>query len=418
MALCALVRSIEEEVMKYMKKAAAVILSVLVLGLTLAGCEISLNDTDQVAVVYGKEEIMLDEAKLYVYEAQRQVELENEFLIAYYYGGFDTFWEESWGYNLTSAMQQLYQTKFLVDLAKQAGMTLTAEETERMEAGIERFKKEADVAIHLSGADESLVRKYVEENAIAVKYYLQMVEDVDTNFDYETFRRKSLVGVTITAKTTIPTPTEEATEPVSGAGSEGTTEAPSSTEAPETTEAPTYSEERRGLILRETLEAVKAMFDEGKTVAEVVDHFRDSLEANVSTLGSVEVAPSDGREDPNEAYKTYREIGWDMSTGEIRAEIVINSAGSEVGYVLLCEDDDSEEGRRKAEEDELVKRKAELFAKQYQELIRKSPEFHVYETKIANIRYKNAIIESALLTPSTTEAEAEGTTGEEGTAAN
>ncbi|MBO4411479.1 MAG: hypothetical protein J5794_04760 [Lachnospiraceae bacterium] len=408
--------------MKYMKKAAAVILSVLVLGLTLAGCEISLNDTDQVAVVYGKEEIMLDEAKLYVYEAQRQVELENEFLIAYYYGGFDTFWEESWGYNLTSAMQQLYQTKFLVDLAKQEGMTLTAEETERMEAGIERFKKEADIAIHLAGADESLVRKYVEENAIAVKYYLQMVGDVDTNFDYETFRRKSLIGVTITAKTTIPTPTEEATEPVSGEESESTTEAPteapSSTEAPETTEAPTYSEERRGLILRETLEAVKAMFDEGKTVAEVVDHFRSSLEANVTTLGSVEVAPSDAREDANEAYGTYREIGWDMATGEIRAEIVINSSGNEVGYVLLCEDDDSEEGRRKAEEDELVKRKAALFAEKYQELIQKSPEFHVYETKIANIRYKNAIIESALLTPSTTEAEAEGTTGEEGTAAN
>ena len=232
--------------MKHLKRAAALVLAVLLSVMAFAGCEIKMenNDTDTVAAVFENEKIFMNEAKLYTYMSQRQMEYSSQFMILYYYGGYDAFWEEYWGYNLTQSMQELYQTKLMARLAKEEGITLTDEEKAELARQTEKMKTDSETAkaIELAGATDELLDKFMEENAYATKYYLKMMEDVDRTFDEDAFRRKSLTGVSITAKSTKEEPTEAPEEEPAEEETEEETEAESEEEAEAEAEAEEESE--------------------------------------------------------------------------------------------------------------------------------------------------------------------------------
>lgn len=446
--------------MSNMKKTVAVVLSALLLALGFTGCQVQLenDDTDTVAAVFEDQKIYMNEAKLYVYTTQRQMEYSNQFMVLYYYGSYQSFWDANWAYNLTQAMQEVYQTKLLVKLAEENGVALTADELAEVERQKEKFKTDAAKSIEYAGATDELVDLFLRENALAVKYYLKLVEDVDRNFDEETFHRKSATGVSITAKSTKPAPTEEeptdeeeaapeeeaeegeeeaeAAEEVEAAEadndaaedeaneeaaeeeneaeaedeSEGDVEGdPEGEDEPteeESTEEETYSDEEKEENVRKATEDIRKLIAGGLSASEVVAMYAEDETVNVSTLGDVETSKEnakseDATEDPaatEPSYKNYQELAWELATDETRSTTIVNDSGNLVGYVVHCENDDDPELRKKAEDEELEKRKAALFASRITDLMKKHSTFHVYQEKVAGIRYKGSILDSITVT--------------------
>ena len=428
--------------MKHLKRTAALVLAMVLSVMAFAGCDVKMenNDTDTVAAVFENEKIYMNEAKLYTYLSQRQMEYSSQFMILYYYGGYDTFWEENWGYNLTQAMQEVYQTKLLARLAKDEGITLSESEKAELALRTEKMKTETETAkaIELSGATAELVDKYMEENAYATKYYLKLMEAVDRTFDKDEFTRKSLTGVSITAKSTKEAPTEaepeseneteaeteaeaedeseaeaeneaeaeapseaeaeggdDGAEPVEGEP-EGETEGETESETEPETE--TFSEEEKAENIKTAMDKILQLMKDGNTASEIVGMFSGDTTVNVSTLSTVEVSPENAKPEDQEDFTEYKQLAWSMKTGEMKSQIFTNDSGSDVGYVLHCENDDDPDLRKTAEDEELEKRKSTLFAEKIVELQKKYPTFHVYTEKVSNIKYKSSILGSITVT--------------------
>ena len=432
--------------MKHLKRTAALVLAMVLSVMAFAGCDVKMenNDTDTVAAVFENEKIYMNEAKLYTYLSQRQMEYSSQFMILYYYGGYDKFWEGNWGYNLTQAMQEVYQTKLMARLAKDEGITLSESEKEELALRTEKMKTETETAkaIELSGATEELVGKYMEENAYATKYYLKLMEDVDRTFDQEEFRRKSLTGVSITAKSTKEAPTEAEAEDESEAEAEDETEAEAEdeseteaeaeneaeAEAPSEAEAEggddgaepvegepedetegetesetepeteTFSDEEKAENVQTAMEKILQLMKDGNTASDIVGMFSGDTTVNVSTLSTVEVSPENAKPEDQEDFTEYKQLAWSMKTGDTESRIFKNDSGSDVGYVLHCGNDDDPDLRKTAEDEELEKRKSALFAEKIVALQKKYPTFHVYTEKVSNIKYKSSILGSITVT--------------------
>ena len=209
------------------KKAVALVLSVLIAMLCLAGCNVQLDSLDDVVAVFGKYSVKTDEAKLYVYHSQFETEESNQFVAYYYFGNYDGFWkyQDMWDGNLYNAMQKLYQTKLLVQTAKQEGMTLTEEELARVDAAVAHAKAEHGRILDYSGATEEELRAFYEENALANKFRAKLQEGIDTTFEEAEMRRKSVEGLSIIAKTTVPAETKPSADKEAPEDEEGTTAA-------------------------------------------------------------------------------------------------------------------------------------------------------------------------------------------------
>ena len=152
----------------------------LILGLTvLAGCETAIGNSDQTtAVVLQGKKYSLEEAKLYVYASQYMIEQQSEFIISYMYKSYDEFWEYEqngstyYEMNFIEGINKLLQTKRLVMKANAEGIALTAEELQKVEDAIVKFKEDEARVVAASGGSDELLRQYITENALAVKIYL------------------------------------------------------------------------------------------------------------------------------------------------------------------------------------------------------------------------------------------------------
>ena len=470
------------------KKAVALVLSVLIAMLCLAGCNVQLDSLDDVVAVFGSNSVKTDEAKLYVYHSQFETEESNQFVAYYYFGNYDGFWkyQDMWDGNLYTAMQKLYQTKLLVQIAKQEGMTLTEEELARVDAAVVRTKAEHGRVMDYSGATEEDLRAFYEENALANKFRAKLQEGIDTTFEEDEMRRKSVEGLSIIAKTTVPAETtpsadEEApedeeettaaaeedttaadveTEEVSGEdvteeetteAEEETTEAEEDTteadevtteaeedtteadevtteaeedtteadevtteaeedttaaeeeateegETEETTTATPYSEEEQEENRKKAEEEILELLKNDTPIADIVEIYQNSKTVNVTSLGSLTITPDDAREDETKEYSAYKELAWDLKTGEIDSVTIQGTSGSGVSYVLHCLNDDDPDLRKEAEEKELATRREHMFQAKYAEYVKANKRFHVYEEKLVNIKYQGPVMTSISIT--------------------
>ena len=354
----------------------------LILGLTvLAGCETAIGNSDQTtAVVLQGKKYSLEEAKLYVYASQYMIEQQSEFIISYMYKSYDEFWDYEqngstyYEMNFIEGINKLLQTKRLVMKANAEGIALTAEELQKVEDAIVKFKEDEARVVAASGCSDELLRQYITENALAVKTYLSMVADVDTTFDYDTFRRKNVEGIYVTALTEKPAETEEAAEGEEEEAEEETQEA-----------AEPYSEEEQTAAREEAVTVIKTRLKAGEEVSEIVDSFADSETVKVYSTGSLTLSPDDAAEEGAE-ITTYRQLGWTMATGDVETIDITNSSETVTSYILRSVNDDDPDMRASAEKTELASRKTALFGEKYSALIDQYPKFHVYENVVATIK--------------------------------
>lgn len=435
----------------YMKRITVFVIAVTMVLFAFTGCSYSAENGNgnTTAIIIDGQKYSIEEAKLYTYAGQYDIEANNSIYILYYYNAnYDTFWESNWGSALGSAVTIMNQTKLLVKYAKENGITLSEEEQAKVAKAIEDFKTGArSVAIRYSGASDELIERYFTENAIANKVYLELVKDVDTALDYETFRHKRVEGLSVKANETVKTFEEEADEPAEEAEDEETgipeeeadlaedeasgeaedeteaeaeeeteaeaeeeteaeaeveeeteaeaeeeteTEAGDETEEEPTTEEP-ISEEDQEKYRENALKQVKAHLELGETPDEIVELFAKDPYVTVSSLGTLNLASENAApegEEPDE----YKELGWSLKTGDIVTATYVAENGSTLGYALHCISDDDEEYRKSAEDAEMKDRKDKLFGEHYEEIVKNAGEFYLYTDRWSKyITYKGAI---------------------------
>ena len=355
---------------------AAIAAAVLCLT-ALAGCASGAGRGDnQTAAVLEGEKYSLDEAKLYIYDSQYLVEESSEFMISYMFASYEDFWNNDqdgksyYQMNYAEGMNKLLQTKRLLKKAASDGITLDADDQAKVDAAFADFKETEANVVAAAGCSDELLKQYLTENALAVKTYLAMVEDVDTSFDEAEFRRKSVEALSVSAKTSKPT-------------------------TDDSEEAEEYTEEEqtaaREAATAEVLEKLKA----GETLDEIAADYNGDETVTVYSLGSLNLTPEDAVEEGAE-YTSYRQFGWTLSTGDVDY-VEVTSGSNPTNYVMHCLNDDDPELRKQAEDSELVTRKLDLFSERYAELTEKYNKYHVYEDVVNKVKQVVPMYESEIL---------------------
>ncbi len=374
-------------------------LAALVLGLAvLAGCGSALmaNDRTTAAVLQG-DKYSLEEAKLYIYASQYMIEQDSEVIISYMYQSYDAFWEYEqngqsyYEMNFIEGLNKLFQTKRLVKKAAADGIELSDEEKQKVENAIVKFKEEEKNVVAASGCSDELLRQFITENAIAQKTYLAMIADVDTNFDQESFRRKKVEGIYVSALTEKPQQETESSE----SGSE---------ESQEAAEAEAYTEEEQKAALGEAVTVIRTRLNAGESVQDIIDSFKESETVKAYSTGSLNLSAEDGAEEGAE-LTSYRQYGWTLSTGEVGEFETASSTGTTTTYILRCVNDDDPDLRADAEKSELASRKTALFGERYAELLKQYPKYHVYDDVVGTIKKVVPMYESELMNPQESAAE-------------
>ena len=387
-----------------LKRALAIMLSALVIALAFTGCGSAAGNTE--AVVMNGQTIGMDEMKMYVYTIQDKIEATYAWMLYYYGETYDTFWKSDSGYgstmwdqNITLAIEELVQTKVLVKYANENGITLTDDERARVQENVSSYRTKHAIAAQYASATDAMIEKYYTENALANKAVLALQEGVSTEFDQETFRRKRIVGVSITPKSTVPTETEATTAapPETTTGEHDKAEGVTTTAA---TETETYAEEERNASREKALKDIEERMKNGEKIEDIVESYKDDATVTVNQLAEYAAAPDDAVKE-GEEKTTYKNYAWELSTGEVVAcEIKGTSATIATGYVLLCKDDDDADYRKSAEETEMEGRKSAKFQERYGELVKKISGFHVYTDAIAAaVSYKGQTTEETTAAP-------------------
>lgn len=367
---------------KTVKRAAAAILSAVLMASVLAGCGSStVNPADYgstVIATMGDEKIYLDEANMYLRSDQYYYEM----MYTYMYGTNDI-----WGMQVTntstmadnlreSVMSVLRQTRILCSHAEELGVSLSEEDMAKVEQSVTNSLEQSDAnllaAINLE--HDRLVEIFAK-NALANRVWEAMVASVDTNVSDEEAR---CVGASYV----------RVTEPVPAAGE-------SRTAAEGETQGESQPEETRTakMIAQEVYDAVRggdslltAASAQGLTPS-VATYFTGDTFAE-GTLGAHALAMEEGAAQLFEIEND----GW---------------------YVMVLTTKLDREATDAKKESIVTERRAEAFEAQYTQWQEAAPEFKV-EEKI----WKTVPLDAVFVIPEETTA-AEETTGasEETTAA-
>lgn len=427
--------------MKYnLKRVLAFVLAMMLTLACFTGCQYAdeTKDSNTVAMIVDGENYYMDEFKLYTYLAQNELEDIYSIMILYYYGGYDTFWQQDWAEALSTATSKLYQTKALCKYAAENNITLSQEELDKVKETIASFKENQKKIVEYSGATDELIEKYFTENALANKVYMEMVKDVDKNFDEATFRRKKIEGVTVQALTE--KPAEETTEDEEAEATEaektaddaepqgeaalGVAAAPApgnEIDDTETVEAVSddaesldegeteetveeidenaYTEEEQEAARKEAMEDIEARLKAGEEISDIVSSYIGHERVSVTEIADGTITPEDAAEEGAD-ITSYRQKAWTMATGEIACEIYTDeNVGDEMGYCLRSVNDDDPDLRKEAEDAELDTRQKKLFGEKYEPIAKKTKEFHIYEEKVVSaVKYKGQIHDSITVT--------------------
>ena len=366
------------------------VLTVLVMALgVFAGCG-QTYDKDTTAAVFEKTPISADEAKLYVYATQSDIEENNLFLIMYSFNGsFEDFWayapDGAVPYSelgKDSAIMRMLETKTLNAYAKDNNITLTAEDEEKLEAAFDSFKEKHERAIAKAGSSDEMIKTYLRENAIANRSYLEIISTVDKTFtdeENEQNRRKLGEAISVYARPSYQESDEEDAETI---------------EVSEEDQA-----KRREEVVNEVMTRLKA----GEEPSDIVAFYQENAkDVNVSYLGEQTASSSDAIEE-GEEYDFYAQFLWEMKTDEYRIDEITSTSGLITAYALHCINDDDAEARKTAEENMIAQREDTLFRETYAELVKKHKKYHIYDTVVDNIRIQEPLHDSIDMGGSTEE---------------
>ena len=366
------------------------VLTVLVMALgVFAGCG-QTYDKDTTAAVFEKTPISADEAKLYVYATQSDIEENNLFLIMYSFNGsFEDFWayapDGAVPYSelgKDSAIMRMLETKTLNAYAKDNNITLTAEDEEKLEAAFDSFKEKHERAIAKAGSSDEMIKTFLRENAIANRSYLEIISTVDKTFtdeENEQNRRKLGEAISVYARPSYQESDEEDAETI---------------EVSEEDQA-----KRREEVVNEVMTRLKA----GEEPSDIVAFYQENAkDVNVSYLGEQTASSSDAIEE-GEEYDFYAQFLWEMKTDEYRIDEITSTSGLITAYALHCINDDDAEARKTAEENMIAQREDTLFRETYAELVKKHKKYHIYDTVVDNIRIQEPLHDSIDMGGSTEE---------------
>jgi len=383
--------------MKSLVKKIAVLLAVALFVSTIcAGCHRDSATRDGKIVVFtiNGQDVYLNEVKLYAYEIEYASEESYGSLLVTYFGSVDDYWNgiydsdsgsTYWTSALAEAASALFQTKELNLYAQENGISLTDEEKAKVEEQVASFLKTREVIIKQSNADEALVRKYVEENAIANKAYLDIIADIDTEIDEEEYLRKEAEMIIVTPATTKPLPEDAA----------------------EGTEAEAYTDEEIAATRTKVLADVFAQMKAGVALTDIVSAYAEDDTVTVAQRASVVVSKTMAET----GTYAYYEALWNMAEGEYKSAELDNSTGLEAGYAMHMLDEDDEEEKQSAIESELDSRKSTLFTeviKEYNEKV----EYLVHEDALGSIAYQGTVYPVEVETTAAETTTAEATTAE------
>ena len=354
------------------------VLTVLVMALgVFAGCG-QTYDKDTTAAVFEKTPISADEAKLYVYATQSDIEENNLFIIMYSFNGsFEDFWAYTPEGTATyaelgkdSAIMRMIETKTLNAYAKDKEIVLSAEDEKKLEAAFDSFKEKHERAIARAGSSDELIKTFLRENAIANKAYLDIISTVDRSFndeENELNRRKTGEAISVYARPSYQESDEEDAETIE------------------------VSEEDQAKRREEVVNEVMARLEAGEDPSEIAAFYQENVkDVNVSYLGSQSVSSEDAVEEGAD-YDFYGQFLWEMKTDEYRIGEITTVSGMTTAYALHCTNDDDAEARKTAEENMISEREDALFRETYATLVEKHKKYHIYDTVVDNIRIQEPL---------------------------
>ena len=370
------------------KAAAAVLAASLTVGMTACGQEEIQVDPEKypetaVATV-GDEKIYLDEAN-YILRGQ-QYSMESLYTMMGYTN--ETLWSQYADQEQTVTMEEylkqmvlteLIQTYVLNQEAEELGITLSEEDEEKIQARIEDDQTLEEEFLEASGFTEELARKVYTNNALALRVYEKLVEDVDTNVDEEEYRHVKVEYLYLK---------DEADESASSTASETETE---SQETEESTENPNAD----GSLTEADAEVVLAKLEELQDVNEVYEELEEQFDGRLSKIESNSVGKTE-----TEDNELFAEI-YEMKNGEFKKVHIENKGW----YIIHCLDDNDPEGKQADIDQEIENRKGELFTEKYEEILADGPEVKVEYAVWNGMKLAGEVVFVAPTTESSTEGE-------------
>ena len=336
--------------MKHLVKRMTALAAALLIALcSLAGCK--QVDGERIAVTINGEDYGISEASLYFYYMQYMTETGMYSIIGSLYGGTASYWAASFDdYSPVNAcredsMAMLIQTKILNKEAEKDGVTLTAEEEEKVTTATNKFMREYQLVVKNAGASKDDVATFVRENAIANKEYAFLTDGIDTVIDEELAIRKRVRGVSIMAAN----------------GEDG---------------KPLSSDEQKAAVLK-YVDDIKKYMKDGMEGSDIEDEMKEMKDVSVYSLGELAIEKPEEDEDPE--MSSYEELGWSLNKGDIDSLTMVNKADRWVTYIFLCLDDNDPEFRAEAEANVLKERRKEMFEEKYPDILKKYNKIHVYE---------------------------------------
>lgn len=323
------------------KHSLAYLLTAVLISCMIAGCvrTTATEDYSQTVVAkFGSENIYLDEAAYMARAVQYSYEA--------VFGSSTDFWNYNYSGNgdtmesmvKESVMQQIYQTRVLVNYANENGIELTDEQETKVAETVADIMKDATYAKAV-GATEELLMDIYTENAIANAVYLKLTEDVDTDINEEDYLHKSYDYIKIT-------------------------ESSDSTDDVKTQE-------------EEAAEDILAEMKAGTDLEDIVSEYSDADFTVQNSTNSFMLSEE----------LSYGEFAWELAEGECGSTYV----EGEGWYILKCTSENDEESRDTAIEDELESRKQDAFTEKYEEIKKTAPKFTVDEDVWALIDFKTAV---------------------------
>lgn len=339
---------------RWKKTAAAAVAGCLAAGV-LAGCGTKHIDPEKyattVVATVGDQKIYLDEAN-YMLRGQ-QYGLEN----VYSSFGYDIemFWKQAADdsttmeqYLRTAVMTELVQEYVLNAKAEELGVSLSDADKEKIQTRIAEDEKLEEKFLTAAGFTKELAERVYTNNALAVRVYEKLVEDVDTEVDEAEFRHVKADYLYLKNATDETGSTAAATTAAAEDSTEGAKDDGSADEAD----------------ADELLEQLKAA--EGD-VDKVYEAHKDKYDTRLSKVLDRSIG-----ETATEGNDLYAAI-FEMKSGEYK-KLYLEGKG---WYVIYCETDDDEDGKQQAIKDEINNRKSELFVTKYKELTADGPEIKV-----------------------------------------
>ena len=343
---------------KHINRILALALTLVMASAALAGCGMNSKSEQSKTLLfsYDGSDVYLDEA--WVYAKIAQTGYESQYA--------STFGESMWSMTIAqdgegkpvtmenmvkqNVIEQIKQVKVLNKKAEELKISLTDEEKEMAEKNAKAFagEPEGKAIFNETGADQDLMQKIYEENALASKVQQEVVKDVDTEVSDEEARQTSVYKLVF-----------------------ATSEAD-----PETGEAKPMSDAKKAEQKKKAEKAYKEL-KAGKTIEELAETYKIQDQAK-EIYGK---GQSMGGKDFEKAIES-------MKDGET-SKILETEEGYVIAKLIALTDKDA---TMQQKENIVSGRQSEAYQKQYQEWTKDLEEKWDYEKNVDQKSWKKVTV--------------------------